>query len=150
TALVVAVALGLVTSGRLSTVQSRLLVAAAALFGLFLSLRASPWLVPLDIVAAGGLLVLGVALSRAGSVADLTVPAVVARAAHVLAHGLAAPSFVAAAVPRPHSDAPEPRGPAVVRGLFLAVPVVAVVGVLLGSADAVFAHFFIVANDPAA
>ena len=148
-ALVVAVAAALLASGRLASVHSRVLVAGAVVFSPFLALRMSPWLLPLDVVASGGLLVLGVALSRSGSAVDLTVPGAVARAAHVLAHGLAAPGFVAAAVPSPTTRPPEPVAPAVVRGLFLAVPVVAVTGVLLASADAVFRSFFDITDDPA-
>lgn len=62
-------------------------------------------------------------------------------------HGLAAPAFVAAVL------APlvgrGGRRLAVVRGAILAAPIVLVIGLLLSSADAVFASFFKVSLDPA-
>jgi hypothetical protein len=110
-------------------------VAAAVPFGACLSVRASPWLLPLDIVAIGGLLVLGASLAGGGTLLDLPLPNLAVRALHALAHGLAAPAFVAA--PLEHR-----RPAALLRGVGLALPLLVVLGLLLASADAVFAGFF--------
>jgi hypothetical protein len=133
--LVVAVAVGLVAGGRVPNVQSRAMVATAAVFGVCLSVRASPWLLPLDVLAAAGLLVLGASLAAGGSVVDLPFPTLAVRGLHAAAHGAAAPAFVAAAFIRR-------RPTALLRGIGLAIPLVVVLGLLLGSADAVFAGFF--------
>jgi len=135
TLLVVAVAVALVGTGRVAGAQATALVAGAAVFGVLLSLRSSPWLLPLDVVATAGLLVLGASLAGGGSLFDLPVPNLAVRAVHALAHGLAAPAYVVAAVERR-------RPAAILRGVAIAVPLLVVLGLLLGSADAVFAGFF--------
>ncbi|HVF14098.1 MAG TPA: DUF4173 domain-containing protein [Acidimicrobiales bacterium] len=130
---------GLLLSGRVANPQARAVAATAVVFGLFLALRTSPWLIPFDILAIGGLLVLAASLASGGSLLDLTVPAAVARAVHATLHGLAAPAFLAAA----HGGRITSRRTlATMRGLALAVPLLVVLGVLLASADAVFAGFF--------
>ncbi len=57
------------------------------------------------------------------------------RALHATAHGLAAPAFVAGPLSRR-------RPVAVLAGIGLALPLLVVLGLLLASADAVFADFF--------
>ncbi len=133
--LVVAVVVGVVVSGRVACVQATAVVAAAVPFGVFLSVRTSPWLLPLDILAIGGLLVLGTSLAGGGSLADLPIPSLAVRALHALGHGLAAPVYVVSPLGRR-------RPVAVLRGIGLALPLLVVLGLLLASADAVFAGFF--------
>jgi hypothetical protein len=149
-ALLVAVAAAaLLASGRLHTWSARLATAAAPVFGVWLAIRASPWLVPLDVLAAGGLLALGASLARGGSLADLTIPRVVLRAIHAGVHAVAAPAFVAAPVREQVGDDRRAElGVRIARGLLLAAPIVILLGVLLASADAVFASFFRVDVDP--
>jgi hypothetical protein len=152
-ALLVAVAAAaLLASGRLHTRSARLATAAAPLFGAWLAIRASPWLVPLDVLAAGGLLALGASLARGGSLADLTIPRVVLRAIHAGVHAVAAPAFVAAPVRAVREQVGYDRraelGIRIVRGLLLAAPILVLLGVLLASADAVFASFLRVDFDP--
>jgi len=152
-ALLVAVAAAaLLASGRLHTRSARLATAAAPLFGAWLAIRASPWLVPLDVLAAGGLLALGASLARGGSLADLTIPRVVLRAIHAGVHAVAAPAFVAAPVRAVREQVGDDRraelGIRIVRGLLLAAPILVLLGVLLASADAVFASFLRVDFDP--
>jgi hypothetical protein len=150
--LVAVVAAVLLASGRLVTSSARLTVAAAPLFGAWLALRTSPWLIPLDVLAAGGLLALGASLARGGSLADLTLPRVVLRSLHAGLHAVAAPAFVAEPV-RAMRVTDDPRAHLAVRvggGLLLAVPVVVLLGLLLASADAVFASFFQVDLHPVA
>jgi Domain of unknown function (DUF4173) len=152
-ALLVAVAAAaLLASGRLHTRSARLATAAAPVFGVWLAIRTSPWLVPLDVLAAGGLLALGASLARGGSLADLTIPRVVLRAIHAGVHAVAAPAFVAAPLRAVRKHIGDGRraelGIRVARGLLLAAPIVVLLGVLLASADAVFASFFRVDVDP--
>lgn len=135
TLLVVAVVAGLLVSGRVAGVQAAGIVAAAIPFGIFLSVRMSPWLLPLDVLSIGGLLVLGASLAGGGSALDLPIPNVVVRALHALGHGLAAPAFVVAPLERR-------RPAALLRGIALALPLLVVLGLLLASADAIFAGFF--------
>jgi len=138
--LVALVAAALVASRRVVNPQALALLGTAVAFGACLAVRTSPWLIPFDILAIGGLLVLAASLGRGGSVFDLTIPAVVARGLHALAHGLAAPGFLVGAVDRHRERAGTAF--AVLRGLALAVPLLVVLGLLLASADAVFAGFF--------
>jgi hypothetical protein len=146
-ALLVAVAAAmLLASGRLRTRSARLATAAAILFGVWLAIRTSLWLVPLDAAAAGGLLALGASLARGGSLADLTSPRIALRAVHAGAHAMAAPAFVAAPVRAAREQFTGHRRTnlaiRISRGLLLAAPVLVLLGVLLASADAVFASFF--------
>jgi hypothetical protein len=152
-ALLVAVAAAaLLASGRLHTRSARLAIAAAPVFGVWLAIRASPWLVPLDVLAAGGLLALGASLARGGSLTDLTIPRVALRAVHAGVHAVAAPAFVAAPLRAVREQVGGGRraelGVRIVRGVLLAAPILVLLGVLLASADAVFASFLRVDVDP--
>ncbi len=135
TLLVVAVVAGVLASGRGMGVQAAGVVASALPFGLCLSVRMSPWLLPLDIAAIGGLLLLGTSLAAGGSLLGLPLPSLAVRALHALGHGLAAPAYLAAPLERR-------RPAALLRGLGIALPLLVVLGLLLASADAVFAGFF--------
>lgn len=133
--LVVAIVAGILASGRVAGVEAACVVGAAVPFAVFLSLRTSPWLLPLDIIAMAGLLLLGTSLAGGGHLFDLPLPSLGVRALHALGHGLAAPAFLAGPVAR-RRKAP------VLLGAVLALPLVLVLGLLLASADAVFAGFF--------
>ena len=137
--LVAVVAGGLLLSGRVANPQARALAGVAVLFGGCLAARTSPWLLPLDVLVIGGLLVLAGSFASGGSVLDLTVPAAVTRAVHAVFHGLSAPAFLVAGR---GGRITSRRTAATARGLVLAVPILVVLGVLLASADAVFAGFF--------
>jgi hypothetical protein len=155
--LVLVVSGGALATGRVTNRRAWPLLCAAPLFGLCLMARTSPWLLPLDVLAVAGLLVLGATLSRTGDPADLTVPGLLGRGVHALVHGTLAPAFLAGPLlhsfwPRERRHAAVPaarsgRGSALARGALLAAPVVLVVGLLLASADAVFASFFRVPTD---
>jgi hypothetical protein len=143
--LVLVVVAVFLVAGRPSNWQSRGLIGATAVFGGFLAVRTSPWLVPLDVLVVGGLLVLGASLARSGSILDLSVSALLARAAHAVVHGVAAPAFALRGLPWVRSRTGVEQGstwPAVLRGLSLAVPLLVVLGVLLASSDVLFAHLF--------
>lgn len=137
-------AAALLMAGAPSSWQSRGLVAASAVFGAFLAVRTSPWLVPLDVLAVGGLLVLGSSLARGGSILDLPLSGLLARAVHATVHGVAAPAFAVRGLPGMRSGSAAEAGTwsAALRGLGLAVPLFVVLGALLGSADVLFARLF--------
>ena len=145
--LVVGAAAALLGSGRLQTLEGKLLVLAAPVFGAWLPLRTSDWLLPLDVMAAAGLLVLGASLARGGSLFDLTVPSSLRRLGSAAEHAVHTPSFVAPVLRREASGRDARSLIPAVRGVLLALPVLLVLGALLASADAVFASFFRVGLD---
>lgn len=147
-ALVLVVAGGCVATGRVPNRRAWPLFAAAAALGLGLVTRTSPWLLPFDVLAACGLLVLGVTLSRQGDPLDLTIPGMVGRGLHALVHGVIAPGFLLARPPAATTTTSRGRtSVAVGRGVLLAAPVVFVIAVLLRSADPVFASFIPLPDD---
>jgi len=136
--LVAALAVGLVVAGRAGNRQAWLLAGIAAVFGAFLALRVSPWLVPLNAVAAAGLLALAAGLARGGSIVEVPFSRLAARAWNAVWHALAGPSYLWSGIAGTDRRG---VGPALI-GVALAVPIVFVLGALLGSADPVFASFF--------
>jgi hypothetical protein len=145
--LVAAVATMLLALGGLRGGQSHALVVAASLFGAFFAFRSSPWLLPFDLLAAGGLLALGASLARGGSLLDLPLTGLAARIVHAGLHGLAAPAFARQGLGRlltrrggGGGAGSAPVWGAAARGIALALPLVVVLGALLASADALFAH----------
>jgi hypothetical protein len=143
--LVLAVVAALLVAGRPASRQARGLIAAAAVFGGFLAVRTSPWLVPLDVLVVGGLLVLGASLAGSGSALDLPVSGLLARAVHAVVHAVGAPAFAVQGLGwvRSRSGADQRTSwLPVLRGLSLAVPLLVVLGVLLAWSDVLFAHVF--------
>jgi hypothetical protein len=158
--LVAVVAAALVHGARPANPQAWVLAACAPLFGVWLALRTSAWLLPLDVIAAVGLLAVAASLARGGSALDLGFTGMCMRAVSAAWHVLAAPELGgrlgAAALPDSRPGAGGEAGPggagrsgggrhparSVLIGLALAAPVVAVLWALLASADVVFASFF--------
>jgi hypothetical protein len=146
-ALCVVVASVVVLSGAgVTNPQARWMVVLAPAFGGWLAVRTSPWLLPLDAVAAGGLLVAAAALARQGSVLDLGLTRLLGHALRATVHGALGLAHAVSPLGRirprlgPGSTV-RARGAAVARGVALTLPVVLVLGALLASADAVFASF---------
>ncbi|HVE91506.1 MAG TPA: DUF4173 domain-containing protein [Actinomycetota bacterium] len=138
-ALMAGVVIALILSRRLVNPQSVALAAASLVTGSFLALRASAWLLPLDLLVSGALLMAACSYARGGSVVDVTVPRLVQRGIQAGLQGLLSPAYLASGLAAAGGGR---RGiPAVLRGLALATPVVLVVGLLLASADTVFASF---------
>ncbi|MGI8683818.1 MAG: DUF4153 domain-containing protein [Acidimicrobiales bacterium] len=142
---VIVVAAALVASGRLANPAARGLAVAAPVFGACLYLYVSPLMVGLNGMAAAGLIALAASLARGGDPFDVTLPDLVRRSLVAVAHGAAAPAFLLGA-DRPWGARRQAgdvsRWPAVARGALLAAPVVLVLGVLLATADPVFASWF--------
>ena len=130
----------LVAVGPVRRWQPRLLATAAVVFAVLLSLRASPWLAWPDVAAS--LLLLGTAasLSAGGSLFDLGLAEAGARLLHggvqiATGSAFAAPPLLRASR-RTRLLVP------VARGLAIALPIGALLAILLASADPVFASFF--------
>ena len=160
-------AAGVVATARHRTVETWGLTAVALVLAACLAVRTSPWVVTLDWVAVVGILAL-VATPRAGIPAlGQSLPALARRAVlpwlMAPATAVVEPIEIGRVVARRRRDrrreararsGADPSGStptdrvrtghasAVGRGLLLAVPIVAGLGLLLGSADAVFASFF--------
>lgn len=133
---IVTASIGLAASGRVRNRQSIVLLAAVPLFAVWLVLRASEWLIPLNVMASCGLVLLACSLSAGGSLWDLSIPSVAARAMQAVTQAVFAPAFLLARASRA-----ERRTAGFVRGVLVAIPVLLVFGALLASADAVFASF---------
>jgi hypothetical protein len=130
----------LLTSGRVRQAEARAVVALAPVFGLWLMLRTSPWLLPFDFMAACTLLAVGATIGRRGSILDLPPARIVGHCLAVVAHGVLGIGFL-----RPVLQLGRDRTSrwlAVGRGLLVGAPIVLLLWALLVNADAVFASFF--------
>jgi hypothetical protein len=129
----------LLASGRIRNPHAIALIAAAPLFGVFLLLRSSDWLLPLDVIAAGGLIGFGASLARRGSALDLTIPDMFGRVVRGGLQAISAPTFLFRGA---FGTKRASRLGSVARGLVLVAPIVIILTALFTSADAVFASFF--------
>jgi Domain of unknown function (DUF4173) len=138
--LAVVLVAGLWWAELLATRVSAGLGAAGVVFAMFAGMRASPWLVGLDLVAAAGLIAVACSVAQGGRLDDLGAAAVVQRVTRLTVSAVRGPAWVL----RPRVRGVRKRRVSqiggVVRGLLLAAPLVLVLGVLLTSADAVFAQ----------
>ena len=139
-AAIVLIAVAVLIVGRVRTLSSRVLAVTGVAFAVWLTLRASPWLLWPDLAAALVLLGLSASFAFQGSMADIGAAEVAARAVHAALHCLAGSAFVA----RPLFQARTRLANAapVARGLLIATPIALVLGALLAAADPVFASFF--------
>ena len=138
--LVAALAVAIVLAPGHRARDSRVLAAIAVVLGAFAAVRAAPWLVAADLVAAGLALGAAVLLANRGRVLDLdlSVVAVLGRRAVPGAVRTVA-GRCAGALDRPVPLVAGERA-AALRGLALAVPLTGLLVALLASSDAVFAH----------
>lgn len=142
---VIAGALMLATVGGLKRLESRLMLVGAAVLAVWFTLRASPWLLWPDLLAGITLIGLAASLGVRGSIFDVGIAELAARALHASVQATAGAAFIGrpivAARRRYATLAP------LARGLLIAAPIAAVLGGLLASADPVFASFFIINLD---
>lgn len=139
--LVLVVSGGLLLSARLTTRHSLLLVAAAPLFGVWLAVRASPWLTVLDLVAAGSLIGAGVASSTERRVQSFRPLEALRQPLRWVGGLIDVIPFLGrglAAVTRAQDDtgAAASGARAWLKGVAIALPIVTVLGLLLVSGDA--------------
>ena len=141
---VVVLCVGLLLTGRVPRPVGRLLLVVAASIGALFAVRASPWLLALDVLTVFVVLALAVT-SSATPPAGTRFSGAARRVGAMLQSVVVALPFAVGAVlsllPRPSEGAGRRVG-ALARGLLLAVPLLIVVGVLLASADPVFASLF--------
>jgi hypothetical protein len=137
---IAASALFLVFTGRLVTLESRLLAGAAVLFGAWLSARASSWLLWPDVAMAFALLGSAASLARSGSLLDTGIAEAAARSIHAFIHGVGGAAFIVRPLGRVRERVTL-IGP-LSRGLLIAAPIAIVLAAMLASADPVFASFF--------
>lgn len=134
TLLVIGTSAALFASGRLESRASRVLIATAPVFGVWAMVRDSPWLVPLDLLAALLLMVAAVSVSKSGRVLaygfrDLTLQSI--RAA---SDSLGVFGFLRRGLGDEHS-AVRRRLPGLGRGLLVGLPVLVVLLSLFASGD---------------
>ena len=129
-------AVGALASGRLESRQSRAAMAAVPLFTGWVAIRTSPWLVPLDLLAGGLLLCIALATSD-GTPLRAVGPVRVAREIGLAPAALGGTvGFVRRSVPGTRLATAGRQGWPILRGLALMIPVVAILGALLASGDA--------------
>lgn len=139
-AAVLTTCVGLARSGWVTRRGGRVLLCAAAIVAAFLVLRASPWLIAVDLATIAVLLSLACTSESGARPFRGRFSAVARRLLEAFGALVVGVGAVAATL---GALLPERRGGAmtgsIVRGLLLAAPIVAVLGVGLATADAVFA-----------
>ena len=126
--------------GRVRRWESLVPICGAALFAAWLSVRASPWLLWPDVLAAVALLGLAASLAVRGSLFDLGASELAARVLQASIQAMAGAGFVLR--PALHARGRTRAAAHIARGLLIAAPIAIVVAALLASADPVFASFF--------
>lgn len=146
---VIGLAIAMVGSGRLVSPSSKVALGLAAVLGFFLWFRTDPVLVVFDIVGIFALAWYGVIHSRGRTIWDTGPFRLLVRAAETVLLGLETVLVDSASElnarqrrARTSGRLASNVGAGVVRGLAIAVPLLIVLGLLLASADAVFASFF--------
>lgn len=147
TAFVAAAAAALIMSEHIRTTTSRFMLFWAVVFGGFVSLRTEPRLLAFNLIAAGVLAIGAATFGRGGSVRDCGPVRLAFETLDTFLSWtqlvLGAPSELADRVSHSrlqHSSRTNQIRRVVV-GAIVAVPIVAILGSLLASADAVFASF---------
>lgn len=138
-ALLTITAFALLASGRLETPHSRRLMAAVPLFTVWVAVRTSPWLIPLDLIAASLLVLASLATSDARSLRSIGPADVVREFGLTVAAVVGNVGFVRRALRASRRGAARAHGRPVLVGLALMIPIVAVLGALLASGDALTA-----------
>jgi hypothetical protein len=143
--LLVVAAGALLASGRTRGWSSAGAAIAVVPFASFLAWRESVWLLPIDAVLAVVLLLVAASYASGGHVLRMSLSEAVIRLARGLLSAALAPGFLfgalASLLPVP-GEARKQRVIAVARGIGIALPVFLVLGLLLASADPVFASVF--------
>jgi len=135
-------AAGLMLMRRVRGLTGRLMIGTAPLFGLLLTLRASPWVIVPTTLAVALVLLLGASYGADSSGLNDTLAALGTRIWLVLGHLVLAPGMLLPIAEPPSRGIASKRAMAITRGFVLGVPVVLVVGLLLSSADPIFRSWF--------
>jgi hypothetical protein len=142
TVAVIAAAAGLLLSGRIHGRTSAVLLVAAAVFGLTFTFRASPWVIVPAAFAVAFLLLLGASLGADGGGLAGTFAGLGTRIAVVFAHLINAPGMFYFKGESAQDTIARKWGISVLRGAAIGVPIMLIVGLLLGSADPIFRSWF--------
>ncbi|MEM9611417.1 MAG: DUF4173 domain-containing protein [Actinomycetota bacterium] len=153
---VLAIVGGLLLSGRVRTLTSQVALGIAAILGVFLVLRSNPALVVFNVIAILGLTWVAVAHNRGRSVWETSPMRLLVRGAETVATGVETLPDAGAEIAARRRKLFGSGGAtgqvvaSVFRGLAIAAPLLLVLGLLLSTADAVFASFFSVSieGDP--
>lgn len=157
------VSVALVAGARPTRRSATVLLGLAPVFGVLCALRASPWLVVPNVLAATVCVLAAATSASRGRPHDLSLPRLTVRIVSLVAEAATAPAWIARAwiargwMARGVRGRAAPGGAATAGrselaqraiGLALAVPLVLVLGALFASADPVFASFFDVGLAP--
>ena len=142
--LLLVMALGLVASRRLRTATSIIVAALSTPFAMLLVVRTSWWVVTAAAVGAAFLVGVAASFGGGGSVWRQHRRTISSRSGRAVVSAVRAPWFLgrSASATVPPSARQSDRVIPVLRGVLIAMPLVVIVGMLLASADAVFASFF--------
>jgi hypothetical protein len=139
------VAVAVLLSGRIRGRTSRWLLTTGPVLGLTLGFRESPWVAVPAVAGVIALLLLGVSLGADGGTLAGTFPGLAARAGQVATHLTLAPGMFrrrGEAAGEERSDGARKAAEAAGRGVLLGIPVMLIIGVLLGRADPIFRAWF--------
>jgi hypothetical protein len=139
------VAVAVLLSGRIRGRTSRWLLIAAPVLGLALGFRESPWVAVPVVAGVIALLLLGVSLGADGGTLTGTFPGLAARVGQVAGHLTLAPGMFrrrGEAAGEERANRARKAVEAAGRGALLGIPVMLVVGALLGVADPIFRSWF--------
>jgi hypothetical protein len=137
---IVLAALTLIVTGLLTTRTSKLLAVGSLAFAVWLTIRASPWLLWPDLAASVVLLGLSASFAFRGSFVDMGVAEAGARAVHAFTNGLAGSPFIVKPLVRTRVRLA--MAAPIARGLLIAAPIAVLMALLLAAADPIFASFF--------
>jgi two-component system sensor histidine kinase BaeS len=135
------VAAALLMSGRARSRQGQALLVLALLLSMVLVCRSSSWVILPSSMGIALLLALGASFAAAGPLRS-TFPGLAARLVVAAGHVGLAPGMIRGTAGDDGNSTTPARVRAIARGLGLALPVVLVIGMLLGSADPVFQSWF--------
>lgn len=139
---VATVAVALVLDGRVEGAQARWLAASAVVPAAFLAWRTSPWLLTCDVVAVGGLLGAAILHAQSGSVLDTTPLRLLRRSAVAVPRAFSGVAVLRPLVPGVSRQSASRVG-RIALAVVIALPMLAVMVLLLASADAVFASLLV-------
>src|SRR5580658_1117280 len=142
TVLVLVAAAALLLGGRIRGRTSKVMIVAAALFGLTFTFRASPWVIIPAAVAVAVLLLIGTSLGADGGGLAGTFPALGSRVAVVFGHLIYAPGMFYYTGASAQETNARKWGAGVLRGVLIGVPIMLIIGLLLASADPIFRSWF--------
>ena len=134
--LATATAAALLVSGRLETRHSRWLTASVPLFTVWVAIRTSAWLIPLDLIAAGLVLVTALATSRERPLRSVGPIDTLREIGLTVGALIGNVGFIGRALTASQRATARSHGRPVAVGLALMIPIVAVLGALLASGDA--------------